>query len=86
MKTLRKDVLDQLLHFSIGAILTLLFSLTVHIAISAVVVLLGAWIREGLQRIKNGDSFFKCGSGCMLDLLFWSVGIGTGVLIKVFVL
>lgn len=84
--SIKKELLDQSLHFTLGLVLVLLISTFLHIAIAAIIVALGAWVREGLQRIKNGDSFLKCGPGCRLDLIFWATGILAGVLIKIFVL
>lgn len=83
---IKKELRDQSLHFGIGLALTLLFSITLNIAMAAFIVMFGAWIREGLQRVRRNDNFFNCGQGCRLDLLFWAIGIGSGILIKIFLL
>lgn len=83
---LKKELLDQSLHFGFGLVLTLLLAQSLYIAAAAVIVALGAWLREVYQRVSKGNPWNQCGSGCLLDLAFWAVGIITAVLINIFVL
>lgn len=82
----KKELRDQLLHFVAGSGGVLALTLLLPVWISSLLVASIAYGREVYQRVSKGDTWYQCGSGCMLDLVIWSAGIVTGVLIKIFVL
>ena len=80
MKSFKKELLDQSLHFFGGLTCVLVLSITFLKLWAAVLfVALFAYGREVLQRLDNGDPWYDCGKGCMLDLAFWALGILAGV-------
>lgn len=83
---LKKEALDQSLHFVAGAVGT--FFLSPFIGLPAAVVAVAAYavIREVMQRLAAGHKWYDCKWGCRLDLSFWALGILTTTLIKVLIL
>lgn len=83
---IKKELLDQSLHFGFGLALTLLLAQSLYVLSAAGIVAIGAYLREVYQRISKSNPWCQCGSGCMLDLAFWALGIVTAILISIFVL
>ena len=80
---MKKELIDQSAHFTIGLVATLLLSMIMPIYAAAPLVLLAAWCREVYQRLMKGHHWFDCKSGCRLDMLFWTLGILTASIIRV---
>lgn len=74
---LKKEALDQSLHFAAGAVGTFFLSPFIGLPAAVVAVAVFATGREVLQRIKRKDNWYSCNWGCRLDLLFWALGITT---------
>lgn len=83
---IKKELLDQSLHFGFGFALTLLLSQLLYVLAAAGIVAIGAYLREVYQRVSKRSPWYQCGAGCMLDLAFWALGIATAILISIFVL
>ncbi len=80
---IKKELIDQSAHFAIGAAATIaLYFVWDNIWIAALIVAVVAVGREIYQRLKKGNKWNDCGPGCMLDLLFWALGISLTVGLK----
>lgn len=78
--SLKTEIRDQSLHFSIGFAITAVLSLFIPIWAAALAVIIGAVIREKLQH--RDKKWWQLGNGSMLDLLFWALGTGLAVGLK----
>ena len=58
----------------------------INVFVAAAIVMLFARLREVKQRLEKGNKWYICESGCTLDLLFWLIGISSGVLLKILIL
>ncbi len=83
---LKKELRDQSLHFVAGAGAILFLAQLMPLLSASLSVAAFAYSREVMQRLSKGDKWYTCGSGCMLDLIMWAVGILFGSLIQIFVL
>lgn len=81
---LKKELRDQFAHFAAGLIATLILAMLISVWLSALAVIAFAVGREIYQRVSTGRPWYQCYSGCMLDLLFWVLGIGLAVGLTVF--
>lgn len=79
----KKQYVDQALHFGVGLVATLLIAQLVPAWVAALIVFVFAIGREIYQRLSKKDKWYSCGTGCMLDIVFWVIGIGTAVAIAV---
>ena len=80
---MKKELIDQSAHFTIGLVATLLLSMIMPVYAAAPLVLLAAWGREVYQRLMKGHHWYDCKAGCRLDMLFWTLGILTAAIIEV---
>lgn len=80
---LKKEFIDQTAHFAVGLLATVLLGLAIGVY-AGIVVMLFAVLREIKQRLDRKDVWYGCNWGCRLDLAFWALGIGCGLLITVF--
>lgn len=71
--SLKKEILDQALHFSAGALITLALTLFMPIYIAAPAVLGIATVRELIQHPQK--EWYQLGKGSRLDLSFWLLGV-----------
>ena len=78
---LKKELINQSLHFSIGFSIVAILSFFIPIWWAAAAVMTGALIRELIQH--KGKKPWELGKGSILDLLFWSLGVGLAVGLKV---
>lgn len=78
---LKKELIDQTGHFSAGLIATLLIGMVISVIYAAGIVMFFAIAREIKQRLDRKDVWYGCAWGCRLDLIFWALGIGCGVLL-----
>ena len=74
---IKKELIDQSLHFAAGFILTYALSFFIPVIASAAAVMCGAILREKLQHTTK--KFWQLGKGSMIDLLFWAIGVGLAV-------
>ena len=74
---MKKELIDQSLHFSIGFILVVVLSFFIPVVWAAIAVMVAALIREKLQH--RDKTIWQLGAGSMLDLLFWALGTGLAV-------
>lgn len=81
--TMKKEIIDQLAHFTAGLVATVLLGFVIG-AYAGIVVMSFAVLREIKQRLDRGDVWYGCNWGCRLDLAFWALGIGCGLLIVIF--
>lgn len=81
---LKKEALDQSLHFAAGLVGTFFASAFLGLPLGIVAVAAYAVGREIMQRIAGGHDWYECKWGCRLDLGFWALGILTAALIKTF--
>lgn len=81
-----KELRDQTLHFVAGAGATLFLGQLLPLIIAALSVAAFAYGREVMQRLSNGDVWYQCGTGCMLDLTLWAAGIFFAAMIQLFVI
>lgn len=82
---IKKELLDQSIHFGAGLVGTFLLGFLFWLWVAAPIMAAVAYGREIYQRVSNGDPWYECGKGCMLDLGFWALGITTAVIIRIFI-
>ena len=82
----KKEIRDQLLHFGAGAGATLFLGAILPLFIASLSVAIFAYGREIMQRLSQGDVWYQCGTGCMLDLTVWAAGIFFAAMIHLFVI
>lgn len=83
----RKESIDQLGHFAGGLIPLIIFTLIgLNVWLAATIIMAFAIGREIKQRLDRKDVWYGCSWGCRLDLVFWLLGVGTGVLLYYFVI
>lgn len=83
----KKEFLDQSAHFVAGLIPLIIFTLLgMNVYLAAGVIMAFAVGREIRQRLAKNDKWYSCGNGCRLDLLFWLLGVSTGILLYYYVI
>ncbi len=83
---LKKELIDQTAHFAAGLIATVSIGLVIGGLYAAVATMVFAILREIKQRLDRNDVWYGCSWGCRLDLAFWALGIGCGLLITIYLL
>lgn len=79
----KKESLDQLGHFAAGLIPLIIFTLLgMNVYLAATIIMAFAIGREIKQRLDRKDKWYNCGWGCRLDLIFWLLGVSTGIILS----
>ena len=79
---IRKEIIDQAAHFAVAFVSTMAITIIFKSELLAVGAVLSIAIgREIAQRLARNDVWYGCEAGCRLDIIFWLLGILSGVLV-----